>query len=155
MGITLGIALFLAFLNSLLGLGRPGILIVGIIVVVGITVSIAIGNRYAKSMVRILKFDYKEIERDFRLLFKENHIQYHRKTEEEVYRYNLLGHRLSLTLEQYQILNTGVKGQKTWSLPATQVTLSELNTKNQAFAERLADLIDEMADRLANQGDIA
>ena len=151
MGITLGIALLLAFLTSLLGLGRPGILVVGIVAVVGMMVSITIGNRYARSMVRILKFEYEEIERDFRILFKDNHIQFHRKTEEDVYRYNFLGHRLSMTIEPYQILNPVEEGQTTWFLAATQVTLSELNTKNQAFAEKLADLIDEMAEQLANK----
>lgn len=148
MGITLGIATLLAFLASLLGLGRQGILIVVLIVVVGMTVSITIGNRYARSMVRILKFEHEEIERDFRVLFKDNHIQFHRRTEEVGYRYNFYGHRLSMTIEPYQLVSTGEEGQMTWFLPATRVTLGELNTKNQAFAGSLADLIDEMADQL-------
>lgn len=150
-GITLGIALLLAFLTSLLGLGRLSVIIVGIVAIVGMTVSITMGNRYARSMVRILKFDYEEIERDFRILLKDNYIQFNRKTIEDVYRYDFPGHRLSMTVEHYQILNTGKEEQKTWFLPATQVTLSELNSKNQAFAERLADLIDEMASQLANK----
>ena len=148
MGITMGIAILLTFLTASLGL-RLSVLIVGIVVVVGMTVSIIIGNRYAKSMVRILRFEYEEIERDFRLLFKDNHIQFHQRTEEDGYRYDFRGHRLSMTIEDYQIPDSG-EGQTTWFLPAPQVTLSELNPKNQAFAERLAGLIDEMAIQLAD-----
>jgi hypothetical protein len=129
-GITLGIALFLAFLTSLLGLGRLSVPIVGVVVLVGMTASVIIGSRYARAMVRILKFDCEEIERDFRLLFKDNFIQFHRRDEEEGYRYDLLGHGLTMTVEPYQIVSGGAEGRPTWFVPATRVTLSGLTTQN-------------------------
>lgn len=149
--ITLGVALFLAFLTSLLGLGRLSVPIVGVVLLVGMSASVIIGSRYGRTMVRILKFEPEEIERDFRLLFKDNFIQFHRREEEEGYRYDLLGHGLSMTIEPYEIASTGEEGRPTWFLPGTRVTLSELNTRNQAFAEKLAGLIDEMAVRLAEK----
>lgn len=148
LGVTFCAAILLALLASLQGEGQ-GVEMVGMAVaVLGIWLSLAVGKRYAKSMIRVLKFDYEEIERDFRLLFKENNIRFSRKMEASIYRYDFFGHSLSMTVEPYGLMNLGLGDGKSMILPATQITLGKLDAKNQAFADKLANLIDEMANQL-------
>ena len=109
-----------------------------------IALALIFKNRYANSMVRILKFDYEEIERDFRIVFKKNNIRFYRKSEEDVYCYEFPGRSLSMTVQPYW-LSSDINLQ-----PVTKVTLRVLNAKNKAFAEMLADSIDELADQRAN-----
>ena len=117
--------------------------------VAGFVLAFALLKRQANSMVRVLKFNYKEIERFFRILFKDNHIHFHRKTEEDAYRYDFPGrNELSMTIQPYMLLNLGFKDQDGSVLPATKITLSELSAENEAFAEKLAHLIDEMANKI-------
>jgi hypothetical protein len=109
-----------------------------------VSLAFILKNRFANSMVRILKFDYEELERDFRIVFKNKYIRFYRRSEEDAYRYEFPGHRLSMTVQPYWLFSD-MNPQ-----PATLVTLRLLNAKNKAFAEMLADSIDEMADQRAN-----
>lgn len=141
----------IGFPAALLGLEGRSALAASIIgLMAGIVLAFVLLRRYANSMIRVLKFDYEDIERDFRLLFKDNNIPFNRKNEEEAFRYNFPGQNLSMTIQPYQLLNLGVEDQKALILPATKITLGELNAENQAFAEKLAGLIDEMANLRAN-----
>lgn len=102
-------------------------------------------NRFANSMVRVLKFNYEEIERDFQIVFKKKHIQNYRKDEEESYRYEFPGRGMSMTVQpHWTSLEAGV-GQQ-----STKITLYELTAKNEAFARMLAESIDEMANQRAS-----
>lgn len=110
----------------------------------GIALAFFLIKRNASSLVRVLRFDYEEIERDFRLLFKKNHIQYQRQEEDDGYRYDFPGHELSMTIRPYSLHNFNFNRQNN-KQPATLVTLGKLNDKNEPFAGKLASLIDHMA----------
>ncbi|MEZ4643448.1 MAG: hypothetical protein R3E31_12070 [Chloroflexota bacterium] len=121
-----------------------GLLFLAVFIIMRVSLAFILKNRFANSMVRILKFDYKEIERDFRTVFKNKYIRFYRKSEDDAYRYEFPGHSLSMTVQPYW-LSSDMTLQ-----PATLVTLRVLNAKNTAFAEMLADSIDEMVDQRAN-----
>ena len=98
-------------------------------------------NRFTNSMVRVLKFDYEEIERDFRIVFKNKFIRFHRTSEDDFYLYEFPGRNLSMKVQPYW-LNSDMRQP-----PATKVTLRLVNAQNKEFAEMLANSIDEMADQ--------
>ncbi len=99
----------------------------------------ALRDRFANSMVRILKFNYEELERDFRMVFTDKHIRFNQKPEEDAYRYEFPDHSLSMIVQPHWII-------KSFTMPPiTKVTLRDLTAKNEAFAEMLAESIDEMA----------
>lgn len=133
-------SLLLIILLVSLGLGIEVAGLFFILFFFGMRVSLAflLKNRFANAMVRVLKFDYEEIERDFRMVFKNKYIRYYQKSEEDAYRYEFPGHYLSMTVQPYWL---SIDKRQ----PATLITLYELNAKNTAFAEMLADAIDEMA----------
>lgn len=105
-----------------------------------ILLAFVLKNRFTNSMVRILKFDYEELEREFRIVFKNKFIRFHRKSEDDAYLYDFPGRNLSMMVQPYW-LNSDMSQP-----PATKITLRVLNAKNKEFAEMLADSIDEMAD---------
>ncbi|MEZ4591979.1 MAG: hypothetical protein R3D55_12685 [Chloroflexota bacterium] len=108
-------------------------------VVLRVALAFVLKNRFTNSMVRVLKFDYEELERDFRTLFKLKFIRFYRKIEEEAYSYEFPGRDLRMTVRPYW-LNSDMSQP-----PATKVTLRIVNAQNKEFAEMLADSIDEMA----------
>ena len=108
--------------------------------VMRVSLAFLLKNRFANSMVRILKFDYEELERDFRILFKNKYIRFQRKSEEDAYFYDFPGRHLSMTVQPYWF-SSDINQP-----PATKVVLRILNAKNKEFAEMLASSIDEMAD---------
>jgi len=144
-GISAVVSIFVIILLLLLGfrIEVAGVFFILVFAITRISLAFILNNRFANSMVRILKFDYEEIERDFRIVFKNKNISFKRISEEDVYRYEFPWHRLSMTVEPYWLSPDSEK-------PATKVTLQILNAKNKAFAEMLAKSIDEMADQLAN-----
>ncbi len=143
-GVSAVISILLIIILLLLGfrIEVAGIFFIIVFVILRISLAFILKNRFANSMVRILKFDYEKIERDFRIVFKEKSIRFYRKSEEDAYYYEFPGHSLNMIVEPYWLHNNAP--------PATLVTLRVLNAKNKAFAEMLADAIDEMADQLAN-----
>lgn len=136
--------LLIIFLLSLgFGIEVAGVFFLVIFAIMRVSLAFIFENRYVNSMVRILKFDYEEIERDFRIVFKNNNIRFYRRSEEDAYRYEFPGHHLSMTIQPYWISPDSER-------PFTKATLYKLNAKNKAFAEMVADSIDEMAHRLAS-----
>jgi hypothetical protein len=125
------------------GIEVAGVFFIIVFAIMRVSLAFIFKNRFANSMVRILKFDYEEIERDFRIVFKNKNIRFYRRSEEDAYRYEFPGHSLSMTAQPYWLSPDREQ-------PATRLTLYVLNAKNEAFAEMLADSIDEMADRRAN-----
>lgn len=140
------ISILFMILLLLLGfqIEMAGVFFIVVFVIMRLLLAFIFKNRYGNSMVRILKFDYEEIERDFRILFKDRNIRFYRKSEDDAYYYEFPGHRLSMTAQPYWL-----SGDKK---PVTKVTLYELTAKNEAFAEMLAESIDEMADQRAKSG---
>ncbi len=140
----------IGFPAALFGLTGWSAVIASIIALItGFVLAFILVRRQADSMIRVIKFAYQDIERDFRILFKVNNIQFNRKTEEDAFQYFFPGNTLSMTIQPYSLLNLGVKGQKELILPATKITLGELNAENEAFADKLAKLIDEMENQQA------
>lgn len=121
-----------------------GVFFILVFVILRVSLAFIFKNRYANSMVRILKFDYEEIERDFRIVFKEKYIHFYRKLEEDAYRYEFPGRGLTMTVQPHWLTNDMS------TPPVTKVTLHKLTDKNEAFAEMLAEAIDEMAEQRAN-----
>lgn len=119
-----------------------GIFFIITLVISRIALALLFNNRFANVMVRILKFDYEEIERDFRLVFKNHNIRYYRTVEEDAYYYEFPGRQLTMTVQPYWLSVDRPDS-------VTKVTLRLLNEKNKAFAGTLADAIDDMAARLA------
>ena len=140
----ISILLIILLLSLGFGIEVAGVFFILVFVIMRVLLAFIFKNRFANSMVRILKFDYKEIERDFRTVFKNKYIRFYRKSEDDAYRYEFPGHSLSMTVQPYW-LSSDMTLQ-----PATLVTLRVLNAKNTAFAEMLADSIDEMVDQRAN-----
>ena len=104
-----------------------------------------IKNHFADSLVRVLKFDYEELDFDFRMLFKNNQIRFYRELKEDSYQYEFPGHSLFMTAQLHWISRDQL-------IPAaTKITLHTVTAKNEAFAQTLADAIDEMAIERANR----
>ena len=141
---ALTIWLFVSLELTLLG-GIIG----GLVFLAGFILTFSLENRYGTSMIRILRVDYKVIERDFRMMFKDKHIQFYKRTDEDAYSYEFPGHNLVMTVEPYVLHHLVVARQMT-SQSATAVILRELSSKNKAFAEMLAQSIDELAQQRAD-----
>ena len=120
-----------------------GVFFIVIFVIMRVSLAFILKNRFANSMVRILQFNYEELERDFRTVFKNKYIRFYRQLEEDAYHYEFPGHSLSMFVQPYWLSSD--KPQ-----PATLVTLRILNAENKAFAKMLADSIDEMVAQRAN-----
>ncbi len=144
---VISVLLFILLFSLGLGIETAGVLFIVVFIIMRVSLAFILKNRNPNSMVRILKFDYEEIERDFRIVFKNKNIRFYRKSEEDSYRYEFPGHSLSMTVQPYWLSSDSEQ-------PATKLTLRLLNAKNEAFAEMLADSIDEMADQRANGREI-
>jgi hypothetical protein len=143
--LVIAILLSILFVSlGLLGIAQTSLLFLALFMATEVILAFILKNRYANSMVRVLKFDYEEIERDFRLVFKEKHIRFYRRSEEDAYRYEFPGHSLNMTVQPHWVQRDPN------SQPVTKVTLYELSAKNEAFAEMLAEAIDEMANQRAD-----
>jgi hypothetical protein len=144
-GAAAAISIVLIMILLLLGfrIEMAGIIFIVVFVITRLALAFLLNNRYANSMVRILKFDYEELERDFRIVFKNNNIRFFRKSEDDAYSYEFPGRNLNMTVQPHW-LSFDMNQQA-----VTKVTLLVLNAKNTAFAEMLAGAIDEMADRRA------
>ncbi|MCB9418937.1 MAG: hypothetical protein H6667_03990 [Ardenticatenaceae bacterium] len=145
---VIAILLFIILVSLGMGIDAAGGLFIVVFFTIRVSLAFILKNRYANSMVRILKFDYEELERDFRTVFKNKYIRFRRKSEEDVYSYEFPGHNLSMIVQPYWLSSDITQ-------PVTLVTLRILNAKNEAFAEMLAESIDEMAEQRANGGEKA
>lgn len=144
-GVSAVLSLLLIIFLLSLGFGYEvaGIFFILIFTLLRVSLGFIFKNHYGNSLVRILKFDYEEFERDFRMLFKEKNIRFKRNAEEDSYRYDFPGYSLSMTVQPHWVqVEQGLQ-------PVTKVTLYELTSKNEAFAEMLAESIDEMIEQLA------
>lgn len=143
--LIISILLSIAFVMvGLLDITETSLLFLVLFMITEVAWAFALKNRYANSLVRVLKFDYEEIERDFRMVFKDKHIRFYRKLEEDAYRYEFPGYGLMMTVQPHWVI-------KDLNVPpVTKVTLHELTAKNKAFAKLLAESIDEMADQRAS-----
>ena len=142
-GISAAISLLLITFMMLLGYWSEEAWLTLFFIFVFIIMRVFLGyllkNRFGNSLVRLLKFDYEEIERDFRILFRDKHIRFNRNLEEDNYSYEFPGYSLTMFVKPWWVnLEQG---------PVTKVTLYELTAKNKAFAEMLAESIDEMANQ--------
>lgn len=137
---VLSILLLIVLLSLGFGLEVAGVFFIVVFVIMRVSLAFIFNNRFGNSMVRVLKFDYEEIERDFRIIFKNKNISFKRTSEEDAYRYDFPWHGLSMIVEPHWLSYESKQ-------PATKVTLRVLNAKNKAFAEMLAEAIDEMADQ--------
>lgn len=140
-GVSAVVSLLLIILMLLLGFGMEvaGVFFIIVFVLLRVSLAFIFKNRYGNSLVRVLKFNYEELERDFRIVFKNNNIRFYRKSEDDAYLYEFPGRNLSMIVQPYWLSPDSEQ-------PATKVTLQLLNEKNKEFAESLADSIDEMAD---------
>jgi hypothetical protein len=120
-----------------------GVFFILVFAIMRILLAFLFKNRYANMMVRTLKFDPEEIEYDLRKVFKNNHIRFYRKSEDDGYGFDFPGRNLSMTVQPKWLSHDSNK-------PVARVTLQVLNAKNKAFAEKLAESIDEMANQRAN-----
>lgn len=128
---------------------QTSLLFLALFMLTEIVLAFTLKHRYANSLVRVLKFDYEEIEYDFRMLFKNKQIRFEREIEDEAYRYEFPGHTLSMTVQPHWV-------RKDFATPAvTKVTLHELTAENTPFAEMLAASIDEMASQRAGNLGVA
>ena len=144
-GVSAIISILLILLMLSLGysLEVAGVFFILAFVILRVALAYLFKNRYANSMVRILKFDYEKIERDFRLIFKDKNIRFQRKSEDDSYRYEFLGYNLSMIVQPHWI-----QWEPT-SRPLTKLTLYKLTARNEEFADMLAASIDEMANQRA------
>ena len=138
------ISFLLFMLLFLLGwrMEAAGVIFIAVFFGLRILLAFLLKNRFANSMVRILKFNYEELERDFRTVFKNKYIRFIRRSEEDAYHYEFPGHHLNMTVKPYW-LSGDIQS-------VTLVTQHGLTAKNQAFAEMFAEAIDEMAEQRAN-----
>jgi hypothetical protein len=140
---VLSLLLIIILLALGFGIEMAGVFFLIVFAVTRISLAFIFKNRYANSMVRILKFDYEELERDFRIVFKNNNIRFNRKLEEDAYHYEFPGHWLIMNVEPYWL---SMDNQQA----ATLVTFRVLTAKNEAFADMLAKAIDDMIDQRSN-----
>ncbi len=144
---------FPAILLGLEGTAAVAATIIGLLAGFGLAYYLV--KRKTNTMVRVIKLNTQNIERDIRLLLKEHNIQFNRKQEEEAYHYHILTHDLKLTLQPYDLLNLNVTHRKNVMVPASKLTLGELDADNESYALKLADLIDGLAIELVDNMKIA
>lgn len=143
--VAISVLLSLLFLSlGLLDIAETSLIFLALFMITEVILAFTFKNRYANSMVRVLKFDLEEIERDFRMVFKNKHVRFYRKSEEGAYSYEFPGHSLIMTVQPHWVQRDPT------SEPVTKVTLHKLTAKNEEFAEMLANSIDEMANQLHN-----
>lgn len=126
------------------GIGVAGVFFILVFAILRVSLAYAFKNRYGNSMVRVLHVDYEKSERDFRLMFKDKHIRFFRKSEDEAYRYEFPGYRLTMTVQPHWLY------KELTAPPVAKVTLHEVTAKNEAFAQKLANSIDEMVELRSN-----
>lgn len=143
LGLVLAIAATTLLVASLNGLGSRSHLLSLLVLAAGAVTVIAVERRYAKSRVRVLKFKTEDSDREFRKLFKEHHIRFYRKENKLGYNYTFPGRGISMTIKDFQVPDVHLETLHSF----TQVMLLEINATNEPFANHLADLIDEMAQR--------
>ncbi|WP_420644576.1 hypothetical protein [Candidatus Leptofilum sp.] len=154
-GMTIIGSIFALFWMLLIwfGLERNWVSLLITVLLIGAVFSLtfALQNRHANALIRVLKMEYTAVDFALRLLFKEKQIRFNRQTEEESTRIEFSGQSLTMTVQPY-FLHNFVANQKTRPQPATLLTIRGLNEQNKAFAEMLADSIDEMAKQKARVG---
>jgi len=144
---TLTLSILGGFILSYFGEGKIGEILGGIILAVGIGVTFILMNRNPNKMLRVLRVDVESAEWNLRKLLRDNSIRFLRRVDDDVYHYELPGYKLSMIVKPYIWHNLNVDSQRNLQ-PATLLMLGDLNEKNQIFAEKLADMIDELDTRL-------
>jgi hypothetical protein len=137
----------LGVLVTSMGYGRWGSLVALLVAAVGYVLTFILTSRHANVMIRVLVSDYQELESDFRNIFADNHIRFVLKIEEDCYHYKFSGTSLTMTVEPHAPNPFGNEtlDQMMEVRPAAQITLGEIDSRNHAFANQLAALIDELA----------
>jgi hypothetical protein len=135
-------------ISILLALGftieMAGVFFILVFVLLRVSLAFIFKNRYGNSLVRVLKYEYEELEHDFRMVFKHKNVRFYRQTEEDAYIYEFPGRNgLTMTVQPHFLSYDREQ-------PATKLTLQLLNAKNTAFAETLAEAIDEIVDQRTN-----
>ncbi|MFK7805254.1 MAG: hypothetical protein AB8G95_26720 [Anaerolineae bacterium] len=146
-GVSLAISILVITLMLLLDFSIEvvGIFFILIFALLRISLAYIFKDRYGNTMVRVLKYDYEELERPFRMIFKDKNIRFYRNTEDDAYSYDFPGHSLTMTVQPHWVqLEQGAK-------PHAKVTLHELSAKNEKFADMLSKAIDEIANQPSNK----
>ncbi|MEM7032780.1 MAG: hypothetical protein AAF629_24735 [Chloroflexota bacterium] len=139
------------FLRSLLWWLDPRSLnlLISMLVVAGLTVTFALNNHYATSMVRVLQLDSEEAEWAIRLMFKDKNITFSQQADEEVYIFKFPSPGLTLTIAPY-VLHNAMFERDMNPQPAAKVIFEGLNAKNRVLTKLLAEAINEVANQRAD-----
>ncbi|MEM7032779.1 MAG: hypothetical protein AAF629_24730 [Chloroflexota bacterium] len=117
-----------------------------------VILTLRFSKSYAKSMIRILRFDSEDTEWAVRNVFKGKNISFnlkieqHWQTREPLYIFKFPSPGLTLTIEPYESFDL-----QNEPISATKVALDGLNERNKALATMLADAIDEMVNQQASK----
>ena len=143
---VISILLSILFLSlKLLDIVNLSLIFLTIFMITEVSWLFILKNHFADSLVRVLKFDYEELDWDFRMLFKNNQIRFYRELKDDSYRYEFPGHSLFMTVQRHWISRDQL-------IPAaTKITLHKVIAKNEAFAQTLADTLDDMAKERVNR----
>lgn len=127
--------------------GLMGVIVSIVSLAVGFVLIAALLKWNAKSLVRVLKVDYRQLENDIRKTLKNNHLAFTRtiNDEESSVVYTFKGRdNLSMTVEKYHLFNLGTDDSASVTLTAAKITLEQISSETQLTADRIVKLIDGM-----------
>ena len=134
--ITLSITGFLRFLN-LPSTQEIGLMILALII--GLTLTYILKNRYPDTMVQRLRYDFEAAVKNVQKVLSEKNIRFYRQDEDEVVRFKVLG--LTMTLIPYEVEKlTHVEPNAKYTL----VTLEEVTTKNAGLTTMVTGALDKL-----------
>ena len=134
--ITLSITGFLRFLN-LPNTQEIGLMILTLII--GLTLTYILKNRYPDTMVRRLRYDFETAVKNVQKVLAEKNIRFYRQDEDEVVRFKVLG--LTMTLIPYEVEKLmHVEPNAKYTL----VTLEGVTTKNAGLTTMVTGALDKL-----------
>ena len=139
--ITVSVSILLTGLLLLVGMAWMSQWLGIVVVVAGLVATHRRMRKNAETMTRVLRQDYEEIERDFRMIFKDHNIRYYRRMDEDAYAYEFPGRSLTMRVEPYVFHNLLLSRTGNPN-PAACIHLRKVNSQNAQFAEFLAETID-------------
>ena len=134
--ITLTVTGFLRFL-SLPNTQEIGLMIFALIV--GLTLTYSLKNRYPDTMVRRLRYDFESAVRSVQKLLSDKNIRFYRHDEDDAVRFKVLG--LIVILIPYDVEKlTYVEPNAKFTL----VTIEGLNKKNAGLAKMVTEALNKI-----------
>ena len=107
--------------------------------------AVVFNRLFVDSVIGSVRLDYNDIEWQFRKLFKDDAILFHKRTENNAHNFEFPDHKLRVSLHD----RSTTRGEK--RRPIAQIKFHQVTSQNRPFVDTLTNAIDEMADQPAEE----